>query len=104
MSQCRLAANFPEVRLMYRIREADGHDEDIAETLTDLHRLTFFGGAPIPPFDQGHWWLASHENILDRLCRSGSIDAGFQCRILLSGRCIEEAPWPRAAVAADAGA
>jgi ribosomal protein S18 acetylase RimI-like enzyme len=46
---------------MYRIREVDGHDDEIADTLTDLHRLTFFDGAPIPKFDQGHWWLASHE-------------------------------------------
>ncbi len=40
---------------MYRIREVDGHDEEIADTLADLHRLTFFDGAPIPEFDQGHW-------------------------------------------------
>ncbi len=43
---------------MYRIREVDGHDDEIADMLTDLHRLTFFGGAPLPEFDQGHWWLA----------------------------------------------
>jgi GNAT superfamily N-acetyltransferase len=43
---------------MYRIREVDGQDDDVADTLTDLHRLTFFDGAPIPEFDQGHWWLA----------------------------------------------
>jgi hypothetical protein len=29
---------------MYRIREVDGHDEEIADTLADLHRLTFFAG------------------------------------------------------------
>jgi hypothetical protein len=43
---------------MYRIREVDGHDDDVADTLADLHRLTFFDGASIPEFDQGHWWLA----------------------------------------------
>jgi len=43
---------------MYRIREVDGHDDDIVDTLADLHRLTFFDGASIPEFDQGHWWLA----------------------------------------------
>jgi GNAT superfamily N-acetyltransferase len=43
---------------MYRIREVDGDDDDIAETLAELHRLTFFDTAPVPPFDQGHWWLA----------------------------------------------
>jgi hypothetical protein len=26
---------------MYRIREVDGHDDDVADTLADLHRLTF---------------------------------------------------------------
>ena len=43
---------------MYRIREVHGHDDEIADTLADLHRLTFFDGASIPEFDQGHWWLA----------------------------------------------
>jgi GNAT superfamily N-acetyltransferase len=43
---------------MYRIREVDGSDEDFAEILADLHRLTFFDGAPIPEFDQGYWWFA----------------------------------------------
>ena len=42
----------------YRIREVDGRDEEIADVLTELHRLTFFGGASIPAFDHGHWWLA----------------------------------------------
>jgi GNAT superfamily N-acetyltransferase len=46
---------------MYRIREVDGHDDEIAGTLADLHRLTFFDGASIPEFDQGYWWLAYHE-------------------------------------------
>jgi hypothetical protein len=45
---------------MYRIREVDGSDDDIADMLADLHRLTFFDGAAIPEFDQGHWWLAFH--------------------------------------------
>jgi hypothetical protein len=40
---------------MYRIREVDGHDDEIADTLADLHRLTFFDGASIPEFDPGHW-------------------------------------------------
>jgi hypothetical protein len=49
------------MRSIYRIREVDGQDDDIADTLAELHRLTFFDGAPIPEFDQGHWWLAFHE-------------------------------------------
>ncbi len=43
---------------MYRIRAVDGQDEDVAETLGDLHRLTFFDAAPVPEFDLGHWWIA----------------------------------------------
>ena len=43
---------------MYRIRAVDGLDEDIAETLTEIHQLTFFDGAALPDFTQGHWWLA----------------------------------------------
>jgi GNAT superfamily N-acetyltransferase len=43
---------------MYRIREVDGQDDEVADTLADLHRLTFFDSASIPTFDLGHWWLA----------------------------------------------
>jgi GNAT superfamily N-acetyltransferase len=43
---------------MYRIREVDGEDEEVADMLTDLHRLIFFGSAPLPEFDQGRWWVA----------------------------------------------
>jgi hypothetical protein len=46
---------------MYRIREVDGQDDDVAETLADLHKLTFFDSASVPDFDRGHWWLAFHE-------------------------------------------
>jgi GNAT superfamily N-acetyltransferase len=48
---------------MYRIREVDGHDDEIADALADLHRLTFFDAASIPEFDCGHWWLAFHGTI-----------------------------------------
>ena len=49
---------------MYRIREVDGHDDEVCDALTELHQLTFFDGAPpIPEFDQGHWWIAFHESI-----------------------------------------
>jgi GNAT superfamily N-acetyltransferase len=46
---------------MFRIREVDGQDGEISDTLVELHRLTFFDGAPVPEFDHGHWWLALHE-------------------------------------------
>src|SRR3954471_11988520 len=42
---------------MYRIREVDGEDDEISDALAELHRLTFFDGAPIPEFDYGNWWL-----------------------------------------------
>ena len=42
----------------YRIREVDGRDDEVADTLAELHRLTFFDGAAVPSFDHGHWWLA----------------------------------------------
>ena len=44
----------------YRIREVDGHEEEIADVLAELHRLTFFRGAAIPCFASGYWWLACH--------------------------------------------
>ena len=43
---------------IYRLREVDGQDDETADTLADLHRLTFFNGACLPDFDWGHWWLA----------------------------------------------
>ena len=70
---------------MYRIREVDGQDEDVAETLADLHRLTFFDGAPVPEFDQGNWWLALNE--AEPVAFAGVIpsthvyNAGYFCRV-----------------------
>ena len=46
---------------MYRMREVNGHEDEIADTLAELYYLTFFNGARLPDFDQGHWWLAVHE-------------------------------------------
>jgi hypothetical protein len=45
-------------RAMYRIRVVDGADDEIADTLAELHRLTFFDAAAMPKFDIGAWWLA----------------------------------------------
>jgi GNAT superfamily N-acetyltransferase len=47
---------------MYRIRIVDADDDDVAETLADLHRLTFFDGASVPQFELGAWWLAYHDD------------------------------------------
>lgn len=43
---------------MYRIRMVDASDDDVADTLDDLHRLTFFDAAAMPQFELGAWWLA----------------------------------------------
>ena len=43
---------------MYRIREVDALDEDVADALVSLHRSTFLDRAPLPDFDVGHWWIA----------------------------------------------
>ncbi|MBK3666795.1 GNAT family N-acetyltransferase [Bradyrhizobium diazoefficiens] len=47
---------------MYRIRIVDTSDDDVADTLADLHRLTFFDAAAMPQFDLGAWWLAYQGN------------------------------------------
>lgn len=74
-----------KVRPIYKIREVDGHDDEIADTLTELHRLTFFGGAPIPEFDRGHWWLAFHEAIpvgfAGVIPSTRAVNTGYFCRV-----------------------
>jgi GNAT superfamily N-acetyltransferase len=78
---CRSMARLPR----YRIREADGQEDDIADTLADLHRLTFFDGASIPAFDGGYWWLAYREAI--PVAFAGVVpsthvrNAGYICRV-----------------------
>jgi len=71
---------------MYRIREVDAHDDEIAEALADLHRLTFFDGAAVPEFDWGHWWLAYFERMPPRVGvlkkHSGN---GLQLRLMRAG-------------------
>jgi hypothetical protein len=48
---------------MYRIREVDGLDEEVSETLVEFHRLTFLDFAPIPEFGYGNWWLGYREHV-----------------------------------------
>jgi hypothetical protein len=79
-------------RVRYRIREVDSSDEDVAETLADLHRLTFFGSAPMADFDHGHWWVAYRE--ATPIAFAGVIpsthvhNAGYFCRVgVLSSHC-----------------
>lgn len=70
---------------MYHIRAVDGSDDEIADTLVELHRLTFVGAASVPNFDQGHWWLAFQRT--DSVAFAGLIpsthvcNAGYFCRV-----------------------
>lgn len=70
---------------MYRIREVDGNDDEVAATLADLHRLTFFESAPVPEFDWGHWWLGYRGDV--PVAFAGMVpsthvrDAGYFCRV-----------------------
>jgi hypothetical protein len=70
---------------MYRIREVDAHDDECEEMLVDLHRLTFFGGAPIPEFEHGHWWIASKGAVPVAFAgvvpSTHAANAGYFCRV-----------------------
>jgi GNAT superfamily N-acetyltransferase len=70
---------------MYRIPEVDAHDDEVADALTDLHRLIFFYEAPIPKFDQGHWWFVFHETIPVAFAgvvpSTRAFNAAYLCRI-----------------------
>lgn len=77
---------------MYRIREVDAQDDDVVEVLADLHRLTFLDGAPLPEFEEGHWWLAFERT--DPVAFAGVVpsthvgNAGYFCRVgVLSRHC-----------------
>jgi GNAT superfamily N-acetyltransferase len=69
----------------YQIREVDRRDDEIADALTELHRLTFFSSASVPPFDWGHWWLAYREGT--PVAFAGVVpsthvrNAGYFCRV-----------------------
>jgi GNAT superfamily N-acetyltransferase len=70
---------------IYRIREVDGRDDEIADVLTELDGQTFFSGASLPPFDWGHWWLAYHQAM--PVAFAGVVpsthvrNAGYFCRV-----------------------
>lgn len=70
---------------MYRIRIVDADEADVAETLTDLHRLTFFDGAAVPQFELGMWWLAYRGD--EAVAFAGVIpstharNSGYFCRV-----------------------
>ncbi|MCP4618669.1 MAG: GNAT family N-acetyltransferase [Bradyrhizobium sp.] len=70
---------------MYRVRAVDSQDEDIADVLADLHRLTFFDTAPVPDFDHGHWWLAYRESapvgFAGVIPSTHACNSGYFCRV-----------------------
>jgi GNAT superfamily N-acetyltransferase len=70
---------------MYRLREVDGQDDEIADTLADLHRLTFFDGACLPDFGWGYWWLAYRAAIPIAFAgvvpSTHACNAGYICRV-----------------------
>ena len=74
---------------MYRIREVEAADEDVADTLGELHQLTFLDSAPVPAFDEGHWWLAFRGN--QAVAFAGVVPsthvfrAGYFCRVGVLG-------------------
>jgi hypothetical protein len=79
-----------QVRRMYRIREVDWNDDDIANTLAELHQSTFLDAAPVPKFDHGHWWLAFHEAapvaFAGIIPSTHVFNAGYFCRVGVLGK------------------
>jgi GNAT superfamily N-acetyltransferase len=73
------------LELIHRIERVIGEDDDTVDTLSELHRLTFFESAPVPKFDHGHWWLVLHET--GPVAFAGIIpsthvcNAGYFCRV-----------------------
>ncbi|MCA6117867.1 GNAT family N-acetyltransferase [Bradyrhizobium sp. WSM 1738] len=70
---------------MYRICQVDGADDGIADTLAELHQLTFLDAAPVPKFDQGNWWLAFCGNkpvaFAGVIPSTHVFNAGYFCRV-----------------------
>lgn len=46
----------------YRIREVDGDDDEVADTIHYLHKLTFGDTAPPVVPEDGWWWLVFTED------------------------------------------
>ncbi|WP_315729627.1 MULTISPECIES: GNAT family N-acetyltransferase [unclassified Bradyrhizobium] len=70
---------------MYHIREVDACDEDVADSLADLHRQTFLDRAALPDFDAGHWWIAYEQGVpvafAGLVPSSIGSEAGYFCRV-----------------------
>lgn len=77
---------------MYRIRAVDGQNEDVADILAKIHRLTFFDTAAVPSFEDGHWWLAYRGNVAvgfaGMIASTRARHAGYFSRVgVLKGHC-----------------
>jgi GNAT superfamily N-acetyltransferase len=76
--------------IKYRVREVDGTDDDVADTLAELHQFTFLDAAPVPTFDQGHWWIAFKRT--EPVAFAGIVPstfivrAGYFCRVGVLGK------------------
>jgi hypothetical protein len=70
---------------MYRIREVDGSDDEISDTMRDIHGLTCLDYAPVPEFGVGHWWLACRERLpvgfAGAVPSTNIVKAGYFCRV-----------------------
>lgn len=61
----------------YRTRRVDGTDEDIADTLRDLHEQTFLDTAPHVSTDEGYWWITYLGNEPVAFC--GLVPSIYEC-------------------------
>ena len=43
---------------IHRIERVIGAGDDVADSLAELHQLTFLDTTPVPKFDGGHCWIA----------------------------------------------
>jgi GNAT superfamily N-acetyltransferase len=72
-------------RSMYRIREVDAQNDEIVDTLADLHHHTFFGSAPITPFEWGNWWIVFQDHLpvafAGLVSSTHATNAGYCCRV-----------------------
>ena len=70
---------------MYRIREVDCQDDEIKDTLRELHELTFLDRARMPDFEQGHWWMVFCEAkpvaFAGVVSSTHAVNAGYFCRV-----------------------
>ncbi|QPF83057.1 GNAT family N-acetyltransferase [Bradyrhizobium genosp. L] len=70
---------------MYRIREVEPQDDEVAEALGELHQLTFYDGARVPDFELGYWWIAFHGTravgFAGIVPSTHVANAGYLCRV-----------------------